>query len=66
MTISKRPGLQTGVKNDIFGLKKGQDLKNRAAHPPSRIYYQEYYQFISNCQNFLADPSRETRALGGL
>ena len=27
------PGLKKGVKNDIFGLKWGQDLENRAAHP---------------------------------
>ena len=29
----KRSGLKTGVENDIFGLKYGQDLENRAAHP---------------------------------
>ena len=30
-------GLKTGVENDIFFLKTGQDLENRAAHP-----YQEF------------------------
>ena len=32
--ISKRPGLETGVKNDSFWSEMGQDLKNRVAHPP--------------------------------
>ena len=31
--IFKRPGLKTGVKNDILGLKRGQDFENSASHP---------------------------------
>ena len=26
-------GLKTGAENNSFGLKSGQDLENRAAHP---------------------------------
>ena len=29
----KRSDLKTGVEIAFFGLKKGQDLENRAAHP---------------------------------
>ena len=29
----ERPGLKTGVEMVCFGLKWGQDLENRAAHP---------------------------------
>ena len=29
----KKPGLEIGVKNDFFGLKLGQYLENRMAHP---------------------------------
>ena len=28
-----RGRLKTGVENYIFGLKTGQDIRNRAAHP---------------------------------
>ena len=31
--ISQKPGLKTAVRNDIFGVKQGQDLENQAAHP---------------------------------
>ena len=34
-------GLKTGVKMTFFGLKKGQDLANRAAHP-----HQEFLGFL--------------------
>ena len=31
---TRRPGLKTSMENDILvGLKSGQDLINRAAHP---------------------------------
>ena len=30
-------GLRTVLENDIFGLKWGQDFKNRAAHPQQEL-----------------------------
>ena len=29
----QRSGLKTGVENDIFAVKQGQDLENQAANP---------------------------------
>ena len=48
--ISSKPGLKTGVKNDIFWSDIGSDLENRAAHPhqefpgvPPRVSCWDYF-----------------------
>ena len=38
----KRPGDLVGVKNDIFGLKKGQNLENRTEHSHQEFSFLPY------------------------
>ena len=50
-----------GCEKCHFWYETGPKLEEPGGNPQTRIP-----GFISNCQNFLAEPSRETRSFSGL
>ena len=61
----QRPGQKTDKENDSFGLKEGQDLENRAAHPHQEFLGVPPIPFgIKLCNSFSFLGSTCLRSLG--